>query len=55
VEEEDARKLVRALLTGLEYLHSNNIIHRDIKLENVLIAQDHFGNPASVLSDFGLA
>lgn len=25
------------LLTGLNHLHTQNIIHRDIKLENILI------------------
>jgi len=25
------------LLTGLNHLHAQNIIHRDIKLENILI------------------
>ncbi len=46
----DARKLrvVRGLLHALALLHSRNIIHRDVKPENVMLATD--GSP--VLTDF---
>ncbi|GAB5590544.1 Suppressor of Sensor Kinase (SLN1) [Umbelopsis nana] len=42
---------VYQLLEGLAYLHSNNVVHRDIKPDNILI--DHLGKLK--FSDFGAA
>lgn len=42
---------VRQILSGLCYLHSENILHLDIKLENILVlTPDHV-----VITDFGLS
>ena len=46
-----ARALTWQVLLPLEYLHSMSIVHRDLKLENVLVAQDG----ALKLTDFGFA
>jgi serine/threonine protein kinase len=35
--EEDVQKILRQLIKGLEYMHNSKIVHRDIKLENILI------------------
>uniref|UniRef100_A0A7S4BZW7 cGMP-dependent protein kinase n=2 Tax=Chrysotila carterae TaxID=13221 RepID=A0A7S4BZW7_CHRCT len=47
----DARIFIMQVLLPLEYLHSMSIVHRDLKLENLLLAQDG----ALKLTDFGFA
>lgn len=49
--EADARVLLRGILRGIEYLHVNHIIHRDVKPENILLVTP--SHP--LITDFGLA
>ncbi|KAF0562503.1 kinase-like protein [Gigaspora margarita] len=42
--------LIKPILKGLEFLHDEDIIHRDLHSKNILI---HNGNP--LLADFGLS
>lgn len=49
--EEFARKTMKYLLEGLYNIHSHNLAHRDIKLENIMFGPD--GKPKFI--DFGLA
>ena len=44
-------ELMARVADGLEHAHSRGILHRDIKLDNILLAED--GSPR--LADFGLA
>ena len=37
LNEPTARFIFRQIIEGLHYLHSQNILHRDIKLDNILI------------------
>ena len=48
---KDVRIFSSQILLPLEYLHALGIVHRDLKLENVLVAQDG----ALKLTDFGFA
>lgn len=52
--ENQCARLVKQMLSALLYLHSKNIIHRDLKLENFLFSSS---NPDSELKlvDFGLS
>ncbi|KAF9647848.1 kinase-like protein, partial [Thelephora ganbajun] len=50
-EEVDRRSLLIGITRGLHHLHSNEVIHGDLKGSNILI--DEQGNP--LLSDFGLS
>ena len=37
LSEKTAKFLFRQIIKGIKYIHSKNIVHRDIKLENILI------------------
>ncbi|KAM0681427.1 Serine/threonine-protein kinase [Glugoides intestinalis] len=51
INEESARKYFRQILSAIDYVHRNSIVHRDLKIENILI--DHNDNVK--LLDFGLS
>ena len=51
LEERVVAHVLRGALAGLAYLHSKNIIHRDIKAANILL--DARGTPK--LADFGVS
>jgi calcium-dependent protein kinase len=38
--EEQTKVLARDILSAIAYLHTNGIVHRDLKLENVMFAGD---------------
>ena len=43
------------MLKSIEYCHSHNIVHRDVKMENFLIDATEDDTIEVKLSDFGLA
>lgn len=53
LSENDARPLFADVLRAVQFMHSRNIVHRDLKLENVMFADKN----ASTLKviDFGFA
>jgi serine/threonine protein kinase len=50
LDQKRARKLSLELASGVAYLHSKNVIHCDLKPENVLVHKGHVK-----ICDFGLA
>jgi serine/threonine protein kinase len=51
LSEEETRGILLQLIHGLQYLHSNGIIHRDLKLSNLLLNSKF----ELKIADFGLA
>ena len=51
VDEDTVGKWYDDLRDGLAYIHANGVIHRDLKLQNVLIGPDGH----AVLTDFGIS
>jgi len=58
LSEEEAKTLLKQLAPSLESLHANNFVHRDIKLENILVCKEEERTDkleTAKLTDFGYA
>ncbi|OMJ85159.1 hypothetical protein SteCoe_13549 [Stentor coeruleus] len=54
--EPTAAKIIKQIFSALNYLHGQKIIHRDIKLENVLVSElEENGEMKVKLIDFNIA
>lgn len=53
LSEAEAVMVMKGLLSGVAYLHSKNIVHRDIKPDNILFADSSFSRLK--ITDFGLS
>lgn len=51
----EVMQLLDRILEGLDEAHANNLIHRDLKPDNILVTVDSSGNLIPKLMDFGLA
>ena len=50
-KEHEIKFYITQLILGIKYLHDSNIMHRDLKLENLLLGRDGYLK----IVDFGLA
>ena len=54
LDEDRAKVLVSKLIDAVRYLHSYGIVHRDLKLENIMMTDNtDYAEPKII--DFGLA
>ena len=51
LKEDVARHLFQQIITGMQYCHKKNVLHRDIKLDNILLTSQ--GNVK--ICDFGVS
>eukprot|EP00727_Mastigamoeba_balamuthi_P012840 m51a1_g8179 putative calcium-dependent protein kinase cdpk2a (607) ;mRNA; r:120869-123926 len=51
VPEKEAAQVMRQILSAVQFMHSKGVVHRDLKLENVLLTKDNVVK----VSDFGFS
>lgn len=54
LDEYSRKKIIAGILDGVCFLESNNIIHRDLKAQNILLEFEN-GELTPVITDFGLS
>ena len=54
LNEEHLKKIFRQIASGVQTLHNQNIVHRDIKLGNIVMS-DLSENACCRIIDFGVA
>ena len=51
LEENEARKVFQQIVDGVGHMHAHGVCHRDLKLENIFLAEDDVVK----IGDFGLS
>lgn len=54
IKDAEASCLMRQILEGIAYIHRLNIVHRDMKPQNVLMRSFHQLEGTVKIADFGL-
>lgn len=53
--ESEVRNIFTQLVNAVKFMHTNGIIHRDLKLENIMLANDKSNSLNLKIVDFGFA
>jgi serine/threonine protein kinase len=53
LSEEEARHVFHQVLGGVSFAHNHHVIHRDLKLENLLLKENNLNFVK--IADFGLS
>ncbi|KAL7874150.1 hypothetical protein SRHO_G00051200 [Serrasalmus rhombeus] len=53
-KEEDVKRLLRQILEGIAFLHKNNVVHLDLKPQNILLTRNEPLGDIKIV-DFGLS
>ena len=53
--EPEAANIFRQVVSAVAYMHEQNVVHRDLKLDNILIKNDGESKHTIKLIDFGFA
>ncbi len=55
LNEKEQFDIIQGLLEGIEHLHKENVVHRDLKLANILMHKTKQGEWRPKIADFGLS
>ena len=55
IPPKDAIPIFQQIASGLAYAHQNNLVHRDVKPQNIMLSQDKMGRSEVHIVDFGIA
>ena len=40
LEVDDSRRIFRSIVNGVKHMHAHEVIHRDLKLENIFLTDE---------------
>jgi len=55
ISESTAKLIIIQLIEAIEYCHEKKYVHRDLKLNNVMVINEDKSNPVVKLIDFGIS
>ncbi len=55
INPEDTRRIIKELISAINYLHEQGVIHRDLKPGNILFSKDRNQQLVSKVTDFGIS